>query len=252
MDIISHEILMNGILPFIGNFHFRYIAGINRQFYRSYTTLYPSKETYVFNGNMSSLLDASMDYIPAEIQLCLDEIDKDTISNVLRDDQIITLHKIAATNGNVELLKYLQDTYQYLFGFQKMLNRKRSRSNQKKDTTWLQGRRSFCATAALHGRLDMIQLSRCQYDFPWDEETCSNAALHGHWHILKFAYKHQCPWNSKTRTNAEAYCGKNSEEITKWLQQRGCRVPRQRYNFDNDDRHEEYYNYMYLSEHGYY
>lgn len=251
MDSISDEILTNGILPFIGNYHFRYIAGINRQFYKSYTALYPSKETYVFNGNMASLFDTSIDGIPADIQLCLDEIDKETLLNVLHDDRIITLHKIAATNGNVKLLKYLQDTYQYLFGLRNKVSKKSSSCNQIKDVKWRQGRRSFCATAALHGRLDLLEIGRCQYDFPWDAETCSNAALHGHWHILKFAYQHKCPWNEKTRKNAEAYRGKNSKEIIKWLQQRGCRITQQLSNFD-DDRHEEYYNYMYLSDRGYY
>ena len=55
MDIITDEILMNGILPLIGEFHFRYIAGINRQYYRVYTYLYPRKETYFLNGNIATL-----------------------------------------------------------------------------------------------------------------------------------------------------------------------------------------------------
>ena len=39
MEILTDEILMNGIFPFIGEYHFRYIAGINRQFHRAYTPI---------------------------------------------------------------------------------------------------------------------------------------------------------------------------------------------------------------------
>ena len=87
---LNDDILLNGILPFIGKYHFRYIAGISRQFYRSYTTVDPGKETYVFHGNdnIKSLL--SIDYIPALFQLCLDEIDKETLLHILRDDPVIS------------------------------------------------------------------------------------------------------------------------------------------------------------------
>lgn len=253
MEILTDEILMNGIFPFIGEYHFRYIAGINRQFRRAYTNLYPRKETYFLNGNMAALHDEAMNYIPSEIKLCLKEIDEVMMLHVLHDDQIITLHQIAATNHNIELLEYLHDTYQYLFfGFRTIVVKKRSRvDNTRVDVKWMRGRRLVCATAALHGHLDLLQLARCQYDMPWDEATCSNAALHGHFHLLKFAYHHKCPWNEQTRKNAEAYKGKHCKEITDWLQKRGCRITPPRYS-DHDDRHEEYHNFMYLSDLGYY
>jgi hypothetical protein len=258
MDIITDEILMNGILPFIGEYHFRYIAGIDRQFYRAYTNLYPRKETYFLNGNMAALQDTSVKHIPKEIRLCLNEISKETMFHELHRDQVITLHKIAATNGNMELLEYLQDTYQYLFfGIRSVTIKKRARVDQSRsDIQWIQGRRLVCATAALHGQLDLLQLARCHYDMPWDVTTCSNAALHGHLHILKFAYHHKCPWDEQTRMNAEKYRGKHREEIKKWLEKRGCRIkPKPYSNYDDrykDDRHEEYYNFMYLSDLGYY
>lgn len=177
MDVITDEILMHGILPCIGEYHFRFIAGINRQFCRAYTQLYPRKETYFLNGNMAALQVRSMNYIPPEIKMCLKEIDAEMVLHVLHDDQIITLHEIAATNYNMELLEYLQDTYQYIFfGFRSKVIKKRARphKNTREDIKWIQGRRLVCATAAMHGHLDLLQLARCQYDMPWDEATCAN------------------------------------------------------------------------------
>jgi hypothetical protein len=251
MDIIKDDILAYEILAFIGDYHFRYIAGVNRQFYRAYTTIYPSKKTYVcnvFNGTMTSLLDSSIDYIPEELQLCLDEVSENQykVFNILyaldtsiyyipaeiqlcldeidpyffNADQIIALHNIVATTGNIGLLPYLQDAYQYMLWLKEEKKKKHQRL-AKKCFQWDQGRRSFCATAALHGRLEMLQIG-WYFDFPWDTETCSNAALHGHWHILKFAFNHDCPWDSQTRENAEAYRGKDRWEIINWLRENGC------------------------------
>ena len=37
---------------------------------------------------------------------------------------------------------------------------------------------------------------------PWDDYTCSNAALNGHLEILKWAHENGCPWNEYTCSNA--------------------------------------------------
>lgn len=256
MDNIHNDILAYAILPFIGDYHFRYIAMVNRQFYKAYTTIYPSKKTYVYNGTMTSLLDSYTDYIPEELQLCLDEVpeNKYKVFNMLHvldtsiyyipseiqlcldefdpynldANLIIALHHIAATTGNIGLMLKLQDAYQYMLWYRQTLKQKEKKKHRrfpKKLNQWVQGRRSFCATVALHGRLEMLQIG-WYFDFPWDTETCSNAALHGHWHILKFAYNHNCPWNSQTWENAIVYHGKNREEIIKWLREHDC--PRSR------------------------
>jgi len=41
---------------------------------------------------------------------------------------------------------------------------------------------------------------------PWDEYTCSFAAMHGHLECLKYAHEHGCPWNEETCACA-AYTG---------------------------------------------
>jgi len=48
---------------------------------------------------------------------------------------------------------------------------------------------------------------------PWDKNTCSNAALNGHFEILKWARKNGCPWDENTCT----YAALNGHlEIFKW------------------------------------
>ena len=38
MDQMSIEILSDCVMPYIGHYHFRFVAGVNRTFYLAYTT----------------------------------------------------------------------------------------------------------------------------------------------------------------------------------------------------------------------
>ena len=129
-----------------------------------------------------------------------------------------------------------------------MVIKKRARvHDSREDINWIRGRRRVCETAALHGNLELLQLARYQYDMPWDDTTSSNAALYGHFHILKFAYHNKCPWNGKTMENAEEYEGKNKESIIQWLEKRGCRVEPNRDYYDVSD--ESYSDSRYCYDH---
>ena len=177
------------------------------------------------------------------------------VLHVLHEDQIITLLEIASTNCKMELLEHLQDTYQYLF-FDSVPRWSRNEHGLIKIRVRIlngyKGRRLVCATAAMHGHLDLLQLARYQYDMPWDDATCVRMPhCLDIFCLLEFAFHHKCPRREETRKNAEAFHGTNKEVITTWLDKRGCRIKPKRYS-DHDDRHEEYYNFMFLSELGYY
>ena len=35
-------------------------------------------------------------------------------------------------------------------------------------------------------------------DYPWDEDTCCNAAMGGHFKVLQWARENGCPWDART------------------------------------------------------
>ena len=52
---------------------------------------------------------------------------------------------------------------------------------------------------------------------PWDEYTCTYAAMNGHLDCLKYAHKNGCPWDDKkicrsTITNGNLECLKYAHE----------------------------------------
>jgi hypothetical protein len=56
---------------------------------------------------------------------------------------------------------------------------------------------------------------------PWDEDTCSWAALGGHLKVLKWAWEHRCPWDSHTCWSAArgGYL-----EVLRWAREYGCEL----------------------------
>jgi hypothetical protein len=60
---------------------------------------------------------------------------------------------------------------------------------------------ALCASAAMHGHLDILKWARSN-NCPWDEMTCACAAMHGHLDILKWARSNGCPWDETTCSNA--------------------------------------------------
>ena len=45
-----------------------------------------------------------------------------------------------------------------------------------------------CSNAAIHGHLEILKYAH-EKGFPWDEFTCSGAASNGHLEILKYAHE---------------------------------------------------------------
>ena len=94
---------------------------------------------------------------------------------------------------------------------------------------------SLCASAARHGNLSVLQFFFANYGRKsrflhilrwhrknkslWDELTCSNAALNGHWEVLQWCREKDCPWDVRTCSNA----ARNGHlDILKWCRKNGC------------------------------
>ena len=47
-----------------------------------------------------------------------------------------------------------------------------------------------------------------RHNCPWDEGTCTDAAMSGDLEVLKWAREHGCPWDSETcAVAAVGWCG---------------------------------------------
>ena len=74
------------------------------------------------------------------------------------------------------------------------------------------------ACIAKTGNLPVFQWAH-QKQLPWNETTCTNAAIHGHLHILKYAHENGCSWDRNT-SSYTAYHGQL--ECLKYTHENGC------------------------------
>ncbi len=76
----------------------------------------------------------------------------------------------------------------------------------------------LCSNAALHGHLEVLKWAR-ENNYSWDELTCEYAALNGHLDVLKWARKNGCRWSEETCISA----ARNGHlEILKWARGNRC------------------------------
>mmetsp|Transcript_10301 Transcript_10301/g.38200 ORF Transcript_10301/g.38200 Transcript_10301/m.38200 type:complete len:211 (+) Transcript_10301:63-695(+) len=76
----------------------------------------------------------------------------------------------------------------------------------------------LCADAALNGHFEMLKWARAN-GCPWDSTTCANAALKGNLEMLDWARANGCDWDAETCANA-ARLGRL--EVLKWARVNGC------------------------------
>jgi hypothetical protein len=46
MKDFDSTLLSQHIFPYVGDYQFRYIAGVDKTFYKAYTSVFPTRETY--------------------------------------------------------------------------------------------------------------------------------------------------------------------------------------------------------------
>lgn len=101
-----------------------------------------------------------------------------------------------ASNGNLELMKYLHERYGYRF----------------------ENNMNTCRFATMYGHVECLQYAH-EHGCPWDEQVCWKAAFNGHIDCLKYAHQNGCPWDVYTiRCAAES----GHIECLKYAFDNGC------------------------------
>ena len=75
-----------------------------------------------------------------------------------------------------------------------------------------------CTSAAMKGNLDCLKYAH-ENGCPWNENTCIAAASNGHLDCLKYAHENGCPWDKRTCDNAARY---GHLECLKYARENGC------------------------------
>ena len=76
-------------------------------------------------------------------------------------------------------IKEISDQEAVSLGYVSLLKDRHSRGVLRQSEGW-----RLCAAAARNGDLEELKASRAE-KFPWDWETCTYAAAHGHLEVLK-------------------------------------------------------------------
>jgi hypothetical protein len=89
-------------------------------------------------------------------------------------------------------------------------------------TTYLDNQ--TCNSFAWDGRIDLfekfVQLHGVQ-NCEWNEYTCENASMRGHFQLLKWLRKHECPWDRATTALAAS---SGHLDILEWAWKHGCEI----------------------------
>jgi hypothetical protein len=198
---VSDTILRECIFPFVGEYQFRFVGAVSRDFNRVYVETFPNQTT-----SYRAVTTV------AQIALCYDEL------NGKRLDKIA---EYAASLGNIKVLKYMRE---------KNNNRLKRRAcamaaryGHLETLKWLREVRCpwdeyTCTYAAKGGHLECLQWLRRQ-NCPWNEGACSVAARGGHLEVLKWLREEACPRNESTFGSAAEY---GCLEILQWLYDNHC------------------------------
>ena len=162
----------------------------------------PGKGRMQITGKLGDVMQESVKAAKSFVRSkCLEYgINKGELNNTT----LIKLVNKAASGGNYELFKYLENNQIFgKFDYSKILTKQ------------------LFSNAALGGCLKI-----CQYLYdikcPWDEKTCSAAVKNCYGHkieILKFLHEKGCPWNEETC----ACAAENIDlECLKYAHEKGC------------------------------
>jgi hypothetical protein len=203
MEDLHIDILIVRILPFVGDYQFRYVAGVNRKFHEAYTFAFPKKRSH-YNANTiehAKICHEDMKekyHTSHQKKLCkkaaelgqLDVLQYLFSNGSVWDNRCCST---AALNGHLDVLKWLHEN----------------------GCPWDSG---TCANAALSGHLNVLQWAR-ENGCPWDESTCACAASSGHFDVLEWAHNNDCPWDEKT----SAFAARDGHgQILEWVYENGC------------------------------
>ena len=96
---ITDDLLLQNILSFVGEYHYRFVGSVNRHFQTSYVSLYPEKTTK-FNASTMKLA-----------KLCREDIDaRKTANDKIKKEHLRLLWHSAAQYGKIDVVKYLYES----------------------------------------------------------------------------------------------------------------------------------------------
>jgi hypothetical protein len=150
----------------------------------------------------------------------LDSGDEDYNDYDKYNDDTFSLCTIAATEGQLEVLKWLREND---FPWSERTCNVAAQGGHLEVLQWAHANGcpwdwETCRMAALRDHLEILQWARAN-DCPWDATTCSGAAEGGHLKVLQWAHANGCPWDERT---CSAVASSGHLEMLKWARANGC------------------------------
>jgi hypothetical protein len=215
LDSLPLELIACHIVPFVGDYQYRFVGSVNRKLHQAYSMTLPNKQTYV---NMSTIPHS---------KICWSD-------SVLSNPPIAptTLWRVAVRQGNLLVLQYLKsmdfvaddDTCVIAAEYGHLDILQWVRTSSTMNCAW---DKRICENAAKNGHLHVLQYARGGgggggvdgIDCPWDADTCAFAAENGHLAALQWARANGCEWDSRVCFLS----AKNGHlDILQWARPNGC------------------------------
>lgn len=239
MENITNDLWIEQIFPYVGDFQFRYVASVNRQFYTTYSTAFPKKRTSYTLYCTLQHVKISYPELPVTAPVWYPEGQLKALSmaasekghldalRYLHPDGCLWLNEIgvsAARNGHFDMLKwaYLQGLSWDVYTVQNTMMHT-TINGHLQILKWLCERgfpldgSSTCYHAARNGHLDVLMWAR-SLGHRCHAHTLACAAGGGHLHIVKWLRDNGCPFDSWACALAAA--GGHFEAL-KWLREHG-------------------------------
>ena len=240
------DLLIGHILPFVGEYQFRFVALVNWYMYHAYTTAFPSKLTK-FNDTTKAITDMCVNefHSVAIIKSCMrvrhsrafNRIIKrnskkgyltsliDLAPHIMHHNSIMEIATAAANRGYLSILMWL---YYYCHSKYYWTNEwewnevyiHAIKNSQFAVLTWIRDKtsRNISTMAAQCRNWDVLYWY-LRNGWELSVVVCSDAALRGDWGMIQWAHLSGFPWDSKTCSNAALY---GDLEIVQWLHANDC------------------------------
>jgi hypothetical protein len=209
-------------MPYVGDYQFRFVAGMNRSFYNSYKTFLAKYRILHMDGILFNVIDVLLggEYwtlvdvsTPQHTKICYEE----TVP------QRYDFCQKAAKHGNLQVLEYLHTELGCpwdvrtcaaagRFGHVHVLEYARTNGCDWNDSTLI--------NAAQNGHLSILEWA-LQNGYSHESISIyvsSNAAEQGHLHILQWLHENRCPFHEDVKEYA---ADKGHKKIVQWLCARG-------------------------------
>jgi Ankyrin repeats (many copies) len=260
-DDIPPDLFTNIVVPFVGDYQYRFVGMVNHTFHDAYVKVFPQKRTHF---NAATMEHAVLCYqennrdisLPILCPLLARKGDLGTLQHLRQLDvssqyastcngesfdylivQWSRARKLpvdhgdtcegAAASGNLDVLEWCRSNG---FEFYVMYCLTSAAQNGHLNVVkWCQKMGCFwheriCIAAAQNGHLEVLKWCR-ENGCPWDEQACTAAASNGHVDVLKWLFENECPWYSRTCCIVVARNG--HLRVVQYCYENGCEMSTQ-------------------------